>query len=57
MGSVVFAALLAIGTTTWIYTKFMRHTGSNTRSSIIASGAAGLFIFFIAWGVSSMLGL
>ena len=57
MGSVVFAALLAIGVTTWIYTKFMRHTGSNTRTSVIASAAAGLFIFFIAWAVGGMLGL
>ena len=57
MGPVVIALLLAVGATTWIYSKFMRTTGNNGRSSIVAAGVAGLFIFGLTWMVANLLGL
>jgi len=57
MGPVVVALLLAIGASTWIYSKFMRTTGNNGRSSIVAAGVAGLFIFGLAWMIANFLGL
>lgn len=57
MGSVIIALLLAVGAATWIYAKFMRTTGSNSRTSLVAAGVAGIFIFLLTWAITSRLGL
>jgi hypothetical protein len=49
MSNFVIALLLAIGTSAWLYTKFLRKTGNNTKTSIIATAIGGIFIFFAAW--------
>ncbi len=49
MSNFVIALLLSIGTSAWLYTKFLRKTGNNTKTSIIATAIGGIFIFFAAW--------
>jgi predicted membrane-bound mannosyltransferase len=48
MGNGVIAFLIAISATVWIYSKFMRSSGSNTQRSIIAAAISGLAIFLVA---------
>lgn len=47
MGNGVIAFLVAISASVWIYGKFMRKTGNNTKSSVIAVVMIGIFIFFL----------
>lgn len=49
MSNGVIAFLLAAGTSAWLYTKFLRKTGNNTKTSIIATAIGGAFIFLAAW--------
>jgi len=48
MSAFVVSLLFAIGAGTWIYTRFQRSSGNNTKQSLIAAGfcAAVLFILF-----------
>lgn len=43
----IIALLFAIGASAWIYTKIMRTTGNNTKSSLITAGLSGLLLFFL----------
>ena len=56
MSKAVLALLIAIGATTWIYTKFMRTSGSQTQRSVMAAGISGIVIFFMIYIVLAMLG-
>lgn len=50
MSVVVIAFLMALGGGGWIYTYFMRTSGSNTGRSLVAAAVSGIliFIFLIA---------
>ncbi|HET9850396.1 MAG TPA: hypothetical protein VFP35_02095 [Candidatus Saccharimonadales bacterium] len=52
MGPAVVSFLFAIGSGSWIYTKFQRRGGaSNTRQSVQAAGICALLIFIIVFFV------
>jgi hypothetical protein len=55
MSPVVVSLLFSGGATTWIYTKFQRYSGNNTKQSIIAAGVAGLVIFIIFFTILNMI--
>lgn len=39
--------LVAASTATWVYTKTMRQTGNNNKSSIITGALAGIIAFVV----------
>jgi hypothetical protein len=47
--------LFTAGAATWIYTKFQKYSGNNTRQSVIATSVAGLFIFIVFYFIASSL--
>jgi hypothetical protein len=47
MGNGFIAFLLAAGASTWIYSKFMRSTGGNTKNAVIAAGISGVLLFVL----------
>ena len=55
MSNVLVSFLLAVGVTTWVYSKLMRNTGGNTQNSLIASGAIGGVAFVIMMIVMSVI--
>lgn len=46
--STLIGFLLGIGVTAWIYSKVMRRTGGDNKSSLIISGIIGLIAFVVA---------
>ena len=55
MPPALVAFLFASGISTWVYTKLMRTTGNNTKSSIIATSVIFIFSFFVFWAVFSFI--
>lgn len=47
----VVALFFAIGGSAWLYNILMKQTGSNTKASVIITGLAFLFMYFIFWSV------
>jgi hypothetical protein len=50
MSPFIISLMFAAGAATWIFTKFQRSSGNNTRQSAIAAGISGaviLVLFFI----------
>jgi divalent metal cation (Fe/Co/Zn/Cd) transporter len=45
MSAFVVTLMFTAGAAVWIYTKFQKYSGNNTRQSAIAAGVAALFIF------------
>lgn len=45
MSNVLIAFLVSISATAWIYNKFMRSTGGNTKNAVISAAVAGVAIF------------
>ena len=43
------------GAATWIYTKFQRYSGNNTKQSAMAAGVAAVFIFIVFYYIASKL--
>lgn len=43
--NVLIAFLVSVGATAWIYNKFMRSTGGNTKNSVVSAAVAGAAIF------------
>jgi len=54
MSNALVALFFAAGAGAWIYAKFSKSTGNNTKSSSIAAAASALFIFLLFY---FMLGL
>jgi len=48
MGNGIIAFLVAISASVWIYSKVMRSSGNNTKSSITVAVISGLCIFVAA---------
>mgnify|MGYP000981707882 CR=1 FL=1 len=55
MSSVVIALMFSAGLAVWIYSKLMKYTGNNNKSSIIASATVFVFSFFVSWAVFSFI--
>lgn len=55
MASWIVALLFATGLSTWVYTKLMRSTGNNTKSSLIATGTVFLLSFFVFWAIMNFV--
>ncbi len=49
MGNGVIAFLMAIGTATWVYSKFYRRTGGNNQSAVTGAAIVGVLVFIIAF--------
>jgi hypothetical protein len=45
MSNLLIAFLATIGASAYIYTKFQRHTGNNTKQAIIGTSLLAVFIF------------
>ena len=48
MSSTIIAFLIAISSSTWIYTKIQRKTGNNTQSSLIVAAVSFVGIFVLS---------
>ena len=55
MSPFLVAIFFTAGASTWIYTKFQRYSGNNTKQSAMAAGIAGLFIFIVFYYIASKL--
>lgn len=44
---VIIGIIVAISSATWVYTKVMRRTGNNNKSSIITACIFGLIAFIV----------
>jgi hypothetical protein len=55
MSSVVIAFMFSAGVAVWIYSKLMKYTGNNNKSSLIAAAAIFIFSFFVSWAIFSFL--
>ena len=55
MGNGLIAFLVAISSAVWIYSRLMRSTGGNTRSSVTASAIAGVIIFVVVLFLAGLL--
>ena len=49
MGNGLIAFLVAVSVSVWLYAKFMRKSGNNTQSSIIAVAVISVFTFLIVF--------
>jgi hypothetical protein len=45
MSDTVIAFLVAIAGGTWVYSKFLRRTGNNTKNSLVAAAAVAIVLF------------
>jgi len=50
--NVLIALLAALGGGTWVYTKFMRRTGNNTKNSLVSAGIVALIIFVVVFTIA-----
>jgi hypothetical protein len=55
MSPFVVSFLFTAGASTWIYTKFQRYSGNNTKQSVMAAGAAGIFIFIVFYFITNSI--
>jgi hypothetical protein len=55
MGRGVISLLLAIGGAAWLYNKFQRSSGNNTRQSAIASLISAVVIFLVVFVILGMI--
>ena len=49
MGNGLIAFLVAVSASVWLYAKFMRKSGNNTQSSVIAVAVIGVFTFLVVF--------
>jgi len=47
MSDFVIAFFVAIAGGTWLYNRLMRHTGNNTKNSLVAAGASAVLLFIL----------
>ena len=55
MGPTLISFLFTAGASTWLFTKFQKYNGNNTRQSAIATGVAALIIFFVFWSILTLI--
>ncbi len=51
----VISFLLAIGTATWVYSKFHRSTGGNTQNALMGAGVVGIIVFILMFTLLSFI--
>lgn len=55
MGPGLISFLFAIGAATWLYTKFQKYSGNNTKAAAIATAVSGLVIFGVMFSILSLI--
>ena len=55
MSNAIISFLFSAGASAWFYAKFMRTTGNNTKTAVIATGAVFLIIFLVFFSVLSLI--
>lgn len=51
----LIAFLAAIGVAGWVYAKFNRSTGGNTRSSLLGAGLVGAVVFIVLFTLIQLI--
>ena len=52
MSNMLIALLVAAGSGTWIYSKQMRRSGTNSKNSLILAGLTAVVAFVIVWTIA-----
>jgi len=47
MSNGLIAFLITLGAVTYLYNRFMRTTGGNSKSALITSGSIGILLFIV----------
>ena len=55
MSPFLVSFMFTAGASAWIYTKFQRYSGNNTKQSATATGVAAVFIFIVFYYIASKL--
>jgi len=55
MSAALVSIFFTLGASTWLYTKFQKYSGNNTKSAVIAAGISALVIFFVFYSVFKLL--
>lgn len=55
MNAVGISLLLAVGASAWLYTKFMRYSGNNTKQAAIATSVSGIIIFVVFYLILGLI--
>lgn len=51
----LIAFLAGVGVAGWVYAKFSRSTGGNTRSSLLGAGLVGVVVFIVVFTLVKMI--
>ena len=54
MGNTLISLFVAAGTSAWLYTKFMKYSGNNSKSTWIATAICFGLIFFVFYEILSL---
>jgi len=54
MGPGLVSFLFSIGASTWLYTKFMKYSGNNTKIVVIATVVAFLVMFGVLFSILTL---
>lgn len=55
MSSVFVGILLGLGIAGWVFSKAMRRTGDNTKSSLVLAGIIGFIAFVVGTSIMAMV--
>jgi hypothetical protein len=55
MANWLIALLIAISASVWVYAKFMRSTGNNSKNAGVAAGITGLLVFVLILIITNLL--
>lgn len=55
MSAALVSFFFTCGAAAWLYVKFQKYSGNNTKSAAIATGVSALVIFFIFYTVFKMI--
>lgn len=55
MSGFLIALLVALGSSTWIYTKMMKTSGGITKNALTVAAIGGFFIFIIILTITNIL--
>jgi hypothetical protein len=55
MSAFVVSLMFAAGAGTWLFTKFQKYSGNNTKQSAIAAGFVGLIILFVFYTIFKLI--
>ncbi|HXY17908.1 MAG TPA: hypothetical protein VEH48_00615 [Candidatus Nitrosopolaris sp.] len=55
MSNGIISFLVSISASTWIYTKFMKYSGNNSKTAIIGAIISAIIIFFIFFSILNLV--